>query len=84
MESETVTTSNVTYVAPPSELIDDLAVEVCYALGDDYTIPYVVHGLAGLLKAIAHAQVKRLNHRCPGAGSDVSVSPADSVVASRA
>lgn len=69
MESETVTPSNVTYVAPPAELLDSLAVDVCYALGDEYAVPYVVHGLAGLLKVIARAQAKALNRRCRG-GND--------------
>lgn len=83
MDSEIVTPSGVTYVAPPPDLIDDLAVEVCYALGDDYTIPYVVHGLAGLLKVIAHAQAKTLNHRRRGAGSEVTASSTDSAAKSR-
>lgn len=69
MESEPVTASSVTYVAPPPELLEDLAAQVCYALGDGYAVPYVVHGLAGLLKVIAHAQAKALNHRCRG-GND--------------
>jgi hypothetical protein len=65
-------TQAVLYSPPPPDVLEHFAYEVCQGLGENFSDPDVVYGLAGFLKVITQAQAKALNRKPNGMTNDAA------------
>jgi hypothetical protein len=67
---------NVEYVAPPADVLEDFAHQMCQRLGDEFADPEIERGFANFLIVVSRILAKNLN-RDPGLLAELMPEPKD-------